>query len=116
MFFLNTTLSNNQKIDFALTKIFGLGKSSSKIICRKLGFTNNFKVLNLSKIQKLKIIRQIELSEIFINSDLVRSIKTNKARLVSSRCYRGVMAKQGFPVRGQRTHTNANTAKKFKNL
>jgi small subunit ribosomal protein S13 len=32
--------------------------------------------------------------------------------LVSIRSYRGLRKKQGLPVRGQRTHTNAKTARK----
>ena len=113
-YFLNTTLPNKQKLKFALTQIMGIGKAHSQLFCRKLGFSDHFKVFELTKIQKLKIIRQIEISEESINSDLRRILKVSKARLVSLRTYRGIRSKQGFPVRGQRTHTNSKTAKKFK--
>jgi small subunit ribosomal protein S13 len=35
-----------------------------------------------------------------------------KQRLITIKSYRGLRRKQGFPIRGQRTHTNAKTAKR----
>ena len=35
----------------------------------------------------------------------------NIKRLMDLGCYRGLRHRRGLPVRGQRTHTNARTAK-----
>jgi small subunit ribosomal protein S13 len=46
--------------------------------------------------------------------ELSRLIQTNKKRLVFIASYRGFRHSQGLPVRGQRTHGNARTSRKFK--
>ena len=114
-YFLNTNIPNKQKIKFALPKIYGIGQKKAQKICQTLGFSENIKIFELTKIQQIKLIRQIENSDLLINADLRRVIKNNKSRLINIHSYRGIRAKQGFPIRGQRTHTNSKTAKKFKN-
>jgi small subunit ribosomal protein S13 len=114
-YFLNTHIANRQKIKYALTQIYGIGLSQSQKICQNLGFSENLRVFELTKIQQLKLIRLVENSELVINSDLKRLLQTYKSRLISIHSCRGIRAKQGFPIRGQRTHTNAKTARKIKN-
>ncbi len=97
---------------FALTYIYGIGKANSFLICRKLGFSANLKVKNLSKDQIIKLIKTIETLNIELASDLKKAETLITKTLVSIRSYRGLRKKQGLPVRGQRTHTNAKTARK----
>jgi small subunit ribosomal protein S13 len=115
-YFLNTNIPNKQKVKFALSQIYGIGRIQSQIICQNLGFSENIHIFELTEIQKIKLIRQIENSKLVINSDLKRIIKNCKGHLIEIRAYRGLRSKLGFPIRGQRTHTNGQTAKKFKNL
>ena len=89
--------------------------SQSQKICQYLGFSENLRIFEITKIQQLKLIRHIENSGLLINSDLKRIVKLYKSRLISIHTFRGIRAKQGFPIRGQRTHTNAKTARKIKN-
>jgi small subunit ribosomal protein S13 len=49
-----------------------------------------------------------------IASDLKKSKLLNSKKLISIKSYKGLRRNQGLPVRGQRTHTNAKTAKKIK--
>jgi small subunit ribosomal protein S13 len=105
-------LPENKSVHFALTHIYGIGKANSSLICRKLGFSTNFKVKNLSKDQTIKLIKTIETLDIELASDLKKLELLITKRLVSIRSYRGIRKKQGLPVRGQRTHTNAKTARK----
>jgi small subunit ribosomal protein S13 len=114
MFLLSTNLPDRKKVVHALSSIFGIGLNQSSLICKKLGWSNNIKIFELTEIQKLKLVRLIENSSLIITSDLKRALKTFKNNLVSIRSYRGIRSKQGFPIRGQRTHTNGKNAKKFK--
>jgi small subunit ribosomal protein S13 len=103
IYLFESELPENKSVYFALTHIYGIGKANSFLICRKLGFSANLKVKNLSKDQNIKLIKTIET----LNIELASA-------LVSIRSYRGLRKKQGLPVRGQRTHTNAKTARKRK--
>ncbi len=46
-----------------------------------------------------------------VEGDLRREVAMNIKRLMDLGCYRGLRHRQGLPVRGQRTHTNARTRK-----
>ncbi len=86
----------------------------SFLICKKLGFSFNLKIKNLTEIQINQIIKHVSSLEFFIANDLKRLNLINKQKLISIKSYKGLRKKKGFPVRGQRTHTNAKTAKKIR--
>ena len=114
VYIFESELSNNKPILFEMVSIFGIGKSHALLFCKKLGFSKNLKIKNLSKEQITELIKIIELSDFAIVSELkkLRLLKTKK--LLSIKSYRGLRQKQGLPVRGQRTHTNARTSRKRK--
>lgn len=112
IYLFESELPENKSVYFALTHIYGIGKANSFLICRKLGFSANLKVKNLSKDQVIKLIKTIETLNIELASDLKKAESLITTTLVSIRSYRGLRKKQGLPVRGQRTHTNAKTARK----
>jgi small subunit ribosomal protein S13 len=112
IYLFESELPENKSVYFALTYIYGIGKANSFLICRKLGFSANLKVKNLSKDQIIKLIKTIETLNIELASDLKKAESLITKTLVSIRSYRGLRKKQGLPVRGQRTHTNAKTARK----
>jgi small subunit ribosomal protein S13 len=112
IYLFESELPENKSVYFALTHIYGIGKANSFLICRKLGFSANLKVKNLSKDQTIKLIKTIETLNIELASDLKKTESLITKTLVSIRSYRGLRKKQGLPVRGQRTHTNAKTARK----
>ena len=113
-YLLGTRIQDKKKISIALIQIFGIGLVTSKNICQKLGFTQNIKIFDLTKEQKNKLVRYVESSNLLIKSDLKRSILNFRTDLINLRTYRGLRSQNGFPCRGQRTHTNSKTAKKFK--
>ena len=92
-------------------KIFGLGKYQSFNFCKKIGYSSNFKIRNLSEDQILKLLKLIELSDLKITSDLKKLKVFVSKRLVAIKSYRGLRKIRGLPIRGQRTHTNAKIAK-----
>ncbi len=112
LYLLETNLSEQKSVFFALTKVYGIGKSTAFLICKKLGFAFNFKIKNLSTSQIYQISKLMDSLSFIIANDLKRSSLLSKQRLILIKSYRGLRKKQGFPVRGQRTHTNAKTAKR----
>lgn len=115
-YIFGTNLSPNKSIHNALQEIYGIGKNQSQIVCNRLGFTKNLRVKELSKEQTLKISNIIDKTNSLIGADLKRVIKSNKKRLLEIKSYRGFRHHYGLPVRGQRTHTNARTRRKFRGI
>ena len=112
IYLLESELLEHSSVYFALTKIYGLNKSTSVSICRKLGFSINFKVKNLSQDQITDMLKIIEDSELFLTQDLKKFKLSIFKVAVIIQSYKGKRRTKGLPVRGQRTHTNAKTAKK----
>ena len=48
-----------------------------------------------------------------VHWELKRGERADIERLISISCYRGIRHQDGFPLRGQRTHTNARTCRKL---
>ncbi len=111
---LETQLLNNKLVHIELTKIYGINKKTSLLICKKIGLSKNIKIFELSTEQKSRIISIVESLNIKINSDLLRIKRKEKQKLVSIKTYRGLRRLQGFPVRGQRTRSNSKTSRKIK--
>ena len=109
---LETNLPRQKSIYFALTKIYGIGQTTSKVICKKLGFSLNLKVKELSQNQITDISKTISLNNILINNELKKKKFLSVQTLIVTKTYRGLRKVKGLPVRGQRTHTNAKSAKK----
>jgi len=111
VYILNTNLKDNKKVRSALCDIYGIGKSLSSQICDIAGFSDFYKIKNLTNFQ-IQHLSQIITQNFIIGGDLRRDRRNSKNRLVFIGCYRGFRHNMGLPVRGQRTHTNARTAKK----
>ena len=107
-------LSANKSVPQALSSIYGIGSYYSSFICHKLGFASNFKIKNLSKKQITKLIKKIESLNLLLASDLKKLRLLVIKKLIDINSYRGIRKKRNLPVRGQRTHTNARTARKIK--
>lgn len=112
VYLFESKLPETKSVLFGLTSIYGIGKNRSFLICKKLGLSLNLKIKDLSANQTHQITKVIELLSYTIANDLKRLQLLNKQRLISIRSYKGLRRKKGFPIRGQRTHTNARTAKK----
>jgi small subunit ribosomal protein S13 len=111
IYLLETELFEDKSILIALKNIYGIGKSRSISICKQLGFCFSLKVNELSDDQITKLLKLIESSDLVITSELKKLKQLITKKLVSIKSYRGLRRINGFPVRGQRTHTNAKTAK-----
>jgi len=100
-------LQDNWKVDYALTRIRGVGWSLSKEILKNLHIDNSKRVSDLSSDEITKISTKLE--EYQLEGELVRQVRSNISRLQAIGTYRGLRHTRGLPVRGQRTRTNART-------
>lgn len=97
-----------------LTAVYGIGKSMSLSLCQRLGFQKTFLLKNLTDEDIYQISQLIDELKILTKGDLSRWVKQKIDHLSSQKTYRGIRHRQGLPLRGQRTHTNARTAKKLR--
>ncbi len=103
-------MPNHKRMAVALTYIYGIGSTSSRIILEKTGVSAETRVHELSDEDLNKIRRVIE-NDFKVEGALRTEISMNIKRLMDIGSYRGVRHRKGLPVRGQRTHTNARTRK-----
>ncbi len=109
---LGINLNDNQRIEMALTAIFGIGRSRAHTILDKVGIDYGKKPKDLTVDEENTIRTEIESFK--LEADLKREIGTNIKRLKDIKAYRGVRHTKRLPVRGQRTKTNARTLKGVK--
>ena len=70
IYLFESELPENKSIFFTLVYVYGIGKFNSFLICKKLGFSKNLKIKNLSKKQTYKLIKTVKLLNIKLASDL----------------------------------------------
>lgn len=114
IFILNTEIPNKKKVYIALQHIFGVGKCKSRELCNYFGISKKASILDLTVLLKNQIIIFIE-KNIKINEDLKQHLMKLKEQQQRLKTYKGQRSRFKLPRRGQRTHTNAKTAKKFYN-
>jgi small subunit ribosomal protein S13 len=112
LYLLETNLSEQKSVFFALTKVYGIGKNTAFLICKKLGFSINLKIKDLTQEQITEILQLIDSSNLLLNNELKKFKSLTLKNLISIKSYRGLRRVRGLPVRGQRTHTNAKSARK----
>lgn len=113
VYLLDKEFNKNNTLFMELKKIYGIGSSTSKIICKKLGLSLSYKVINLSNDNVNNIVREINNLNISIGNDLKQSKNLQILKLINIKCCRGLRRLRGLPVRGQRTHTNYKTSRKL---
>ena len=101
-------LPRDKRIEIGLTYIYGIGLSRSKEILTKTGINPDIRVKDLSDAD-VATLRSVVEGDYQVEGDLRRWEAMNIKRLVDIGTYRGHRHRQGLPVRGQRTRTNART-------
>ncbi len=107
-------LPKNERVEIGLTRIYGIGRTSSRKILSDTGIDMDKRVKDLKDDDILKI--RAQLDDFKVEGDLRREVAGNIKRLMDIGCYRGVRHRAGLPVRGQKTKTNARTRKGPKKL
>ena len=98
-------LINQKYVAKVLNKVFQF---------KQTGDPTNCTLSMLTPDQSLKLIKFIENLNLLINNNLKKSKIMLAKKLVQIKAYKGIRKLRGLPVRGQRTHTNAKTASKFR--
>ena len=102
-------IPRNKRVEISLTYIFGIGRSTANKILEKASISKDIKVKDLSE-EEVGKIRTI-VDEYKIEGELRKEIRLNIKRLMDIKSYRGLRHRNGLPVRGQKTKTNARTRK-----
>ncbi|CAI2177010.1 11722_t:CDS:2 [Funneliformis geosporum] len=107
----SVNLPDKKLFRIALTYFYGIGPKTAQQLCSKFSIHNSCKVSDLSESQLNTI--SLELSNMTLESDLRRKVKNNILHHRTIGDYKGKRHAMGYPVRGQRTRTNAKTARKL---
>ena len=103
-------LPKEKRIEIALTYLFGIGPSRSRLILENTGVDPDRRAVDLTDDDVNKLRQEIE-GNYKVEGALRTEVSMNIKRLMDIGCYRGLRHRRGLPVRGQRTHTNARTHK-----
>ncbi|MCK4226764.1 30S ribosomal protein S13 [candidate division WOR-3 bacterium] len=103
-------LPANKPAFIGLTAIFGIGRTTAMEILEKAEIPNGKRIKELTN-EEIDSLRRIIEETYKVEGEKKSEIRQNINRLKDIKCYRGIRHRQGLPVRGQRTRTNARTRK-----
>jgi small subunit ribosomal protein S13 len=103
-------LPKNKRGVIGLTYIFGIGRSTSEKILNQAGISHDKKVSEWTDDEQ-NLIRNFINSNFKVEGALRSEVQLNIKRLTDINSFRGMRHRNGLPVRGQRTKTNARTRK-----
>ena len=100
-------IPREKRVEIALTYIYGVGLTRSKLILSNTGVNPDVRVKDLSDsdVQKLRGATE----DFTVEGDLRMKEGMALKRLQDIGCVRGRRHRMSLPVRGQRTRTNART-------
>lgn len=101
-------------MDGLARKFFGVGKRTAQEVCSKVGIYPQMRMHQLDESLVMALVK--ELSGRKIETELRNEVLANIKLKYEIGSYQGIRHFQGLPVHGQRTKTNAKTAKKLNKL
>ena len=104
-------LPRDKRVEIALTYIYGIGRTTSQKLLEATSVDPNTRVHALAEDELVKLRDEIEAQGIQTEGDLRREVQGDIRRKIEIGSYQGRRHRQGLPVRGQRTKTNARTRK-----
>ncbi len=108
-----TPLPPHKRVLYALPLVYGIGFSLSRQICRSLGFPPTLSIDQLTPAHERALAKVLK-SDYTVAGHLQEEEKADIHRLTTNGSQRGYRLRTGLPVRGQRTHTNAKTARRLR--
>lgn len=107
---LGVDIPNDKPTAISLAYLYGVGPAVSRELCHKAGIDPHKKARDLAEDELGRLAALLE-RDYTVEGPLRRQTQQAINRLRDIKCYRGVRHRQGLPVRGQRTRTNARTRK-----
>jgi small subunit ribosomal protein S13 len=104
-------LPREKRIEIALTYIYGIGRTRAQQLLEVTGVSPDLRVHQLGDDELVKLRDAIDNADLKIEGDLRREVQADIRRKIEIGSYQGRRHRQGLPVRGQRTKTNARTRK-----
>lgn len=103
-------LPKDKRVEIALTKIYGIGRSRSNQILKATKVNKDKRVKDLTEEEVARVRDYID-RNFKVEGEMRQEVTQNIKRLIEIGCYRGIRHVRGLPVKGQRTRTNARTRK-----
>ncbi len=103
-------LPRNKRVEVGLTSIFGIGPTRAREIVQSTRVNPDTRVKDLTE-NEVAALREFISKNYKVEGDLRREVQMNIKRLIEIGCYRGLRHRRNLPAHGQRTRTNARTAK-----
>ena len=103
-------LPRNKKIEYALSYIYGIGLTTSRIILENTKINFNTKVSELTENEVVALRKEIGDNNV-VEGELRGQVGRDIKRLIDIGSYRGTRHKKGLPCRGQNTKNNSRTKK-----
>ena len=103
-------IPREKRLEISLTYVFGIGRSTSALICQQTGLSPDTRVRDLTEDEVAQLRNFID-ANLKVEGDLRREVQQHIKRKIEIGTYGGIRHRRGLPVRGQRTRTNARTRK-----
>ncbi len=103
-------LPRNKRVEVGLTYIYGIGPTRASKILQSTQVNPDIRIKDLTETE-LSALREYISKNFKVEGDLRRETQMNIKRLIEIGCYRGLRHRRNLPAHGQRTRTNARTAK-----
>ena len=103
-------IPREKRLEISLTYIFGIGRTTSKLVCSQTSIDPDTRVRDLTDEEVARLRSWID-SNLKVEGDLRRDVAQDIKRKMEIGSYQGLRHRRGLPVHGQRTHTNARTRK-----
>ena len=103
-------LPRTKRVEVGLTSIFGIGPTRASQILKSTQVNPDTRIKDLTETEVASL-REYISKNFKVEGDLRREVQMNIKRLIEIGCYRGMRHRRNLPAHGQRTRTNARTAK-----
>jgi small subunit ribosomal protein S13 len=103
-------IPREKRLEISLTYIFGIGRTTSRLVCEASGISADTRVRDLTEEEVSRLRSWID-QNVKTEGDLRREVQGHIKRKIEIGSYQGVRHRRGLPVRGQRTRTNARSRK-----
>lgn len=113
MYIYKTKIPKRKKSLVGIPSIYGIGIKTSRKIITSSGIGSKYRIRQLGYKKQYLISKYIRKNQLIVSIDLRKQVQKYIQHYLDIKSYRGNRHRLGYPVRGQRTHTNARTQKKL---